>query len=321
MKTTSELTDFYYKILFPTLEKLDKDRKQLKRRVTTIGFFYILFGLILLFFMRGIISQSLDVLAYIAIPYIAIGTFIYKALIRGYVQEFKNKIIAPLIKEIDKTLIYTSILYVPHHIVERSKLFVTKIDRVNGNDFVRGKIDSVPIQFSDIHAEHRHRDSKGRESWSTVFKGLFIVSEFNKEFKGDTIVLPDTAQSTFGDLIGNWLQSNNASRQELIKMDDPAFEKEFVVYASDQIEARYILTHSLMEKLLIFKRKSKHPLYVSFVKNQIHIAVEYNKDLFEPSIFHSLLKYKIAMEYIQTLHLAIGIVEELKLNQKIWSKK
>lgn len=46
----------------------------------------------------------------------------------------------------------------------------------------------------------------------------------------------------------------------------------------------------------------------------------FNKDRFEPSVFHSLLKYKIAMEYVQTLHLAIGIVEELKLNQKLWSK-
>ena len=51
------------------------------------------------------------------------------------------------------------------------------------------------------------------------------------------------------------------------------------------------------------------------------MAIEYNKDLFEPSIFRSLLNYKIAMEYVSTLHLAIGIVEELKLNQKLWSKR
>jgi len=51
------------------------------------------------------------------------------------------------------------------------------------------------------------------------------------------------------------------------------------------------------------------------------MAIEYNKDLFEPSIFRSLLEYKIAMEYVKTLHLAIGIIEELKLNQKLWSNK
>jgi hypothetical protein len=51
------------------------------------------------------------------------------------------------------------------------------------------------------------------------------------------------------------------------------------------------------------------------------MAVYYNKDFFEPSVFRSLLKYKIAMEYVKTLHLAISIVDELKLNQKLWSKQ
>ncbi len=321
MKTTSELTDFYYKTLFPILEKLEKDRKALRYRVILIGAFFSIITAFITFSLRTWIEQSLDILAYIAIVYFAIGAFIYKSLIGGYVEEFKNKIIEPLINEIDRTLHYTSILHVPQRFFERSKLFKSKVDRMNGNDFVRGEIDKIPIQFSDVHAEQRHKDSKGRESWSTIFKGLFIVSEFNKDFSAETVILPDTAQNAFGNLIGNWLQENNFSRDELVKMDDPAFEKEFVVYSNDQIEARYILTHSLMKKLLIFKKKSQHPLYVSFVKNHIHIAVEYNKDLFEPSIFHSLLKYKIAMEYVQTLHLAIGIVQELKLNQKLWSKK
>ncbi len=104
-------------------------------------------------------------------------------------------------------------------------------------------------------------------------------------------------------------------------MDSPEFEKEFVVYSSNQIEARYILTHTLMKRLLVFKKRSKHPVYISFIGESIHMAIEYNKDLFEPSVFRSLLNYKIAMEYVQTLHLAIGIIDELKLNQKLWSKK
>jgi len=103
-------------------------------------------------------------------------------------------------------------------------------------------------------------------------------------------------------------------------MDNPEFEKEFVVYSTDQIEARYILTPALMQKLLNYKRKTKHPLYISFIEGKIYIAIEHNKDMFETSIFHSLLEYKIAKEYIETLHLAVGIVEELKLNQKLWSK-
>jgi hypothetical protein len=148
-----------------------------------------------------------------------------------------------------------------------------------------------------------------------------LVSEFNKNFKSKTVILPDQAEKNFGSLIGGWLQSINFSRDDLIRMDDPEFEKHFVVYGSDQIEARYILTHSMMERLLEFQKKISHPLFVSFVHNHIHVGIATGKDLFEPAVFTSLLDYKRVMEYVNTLRNTIGIIEELKLNEKLWSKE
>jgi len=319
MKGISELTDFYYKTLFPSLQELEKDREILRKKIIKIGVIYSIIAIILVITLLNNFV-NFEILAFIGIAYIAGGAFIYKYLIKDYTHEFKENIIRPLISQLDENLRYSPQMHIPSAHFSRSKIFTSSPDRVSGNDYVHGKIDNINIQFSDFHAEKKHKDSKGRTSWSTIFQGLFIVSEFNKNFKGSTIVLPDNAQSTFGDLIGGWLQSNNFSRDELVKMDNTSFEKEFVVYSNDQIEARYILTHSLMQKLLNYQKRSKHPIYVSFTSKNIHIAVEYNKDLFEPSVFHSLLKYKIAMEYVSTLHLAIGIVEELKLNQKLWSK-
>ena len=321
MKTTSELTDFYYKVLYPILTKLEVDRKQLRYRILVIGSIYTFFIILAMFFFKDLILQSIDSLIFIAAAYFGIGMMIYKILIKDYTKEFKNKVIEPLITEIDSNLNYAASQHIPSRLFRNSKLFTQTPDRMNGNDFVKGEIDEVAIEFSDIHAEQRHKDSKGRESWSTIFQGLFIVAEFNKHFKGETVILPDTAQNNFGNILGNWLQSNNINRDELVKMDNSEFEKEFVVYSTDQIEARYILSHSFMERLLIFKKRSKHPAYISFIGESIHLAIESNKDLFEPSIFHSLLDYKIAMEYVQTLHLAIGIIQELKLNQKLWSKQ
>ena len=312
MKNVSELTDFYYKNLFPSLEALEKERKQLRSRI-------IVFGVILTTIVALLASIFTDYINFIIFGYIAIGGILYKFLLKDYTKEFKQKIIRPLIHAIDKNLNYSESLHVAQSHFDKSDLFSSP-DKFSGNDLVRGKIEDINIQFSDIHAEKKHRDSKGNTSYSTIFQGLFIISEFNKNFHGQTVVLPDTAQSTFGTLIGNWLQSKNMARDKLVKMDDPAFEKEFVVYSTDQIEARYILSHSLMKKLLLFKKKSKHPLHISFIGSHIHMAIEYNKDLFEPTVFSSLLDYKVAKEYVQTLHLAIGIVQELKLNEKLWSK-
>ncbi len=319
MKTISELTDFYYKTLYPVLQELEEDRKAVKKRVINISIVFSIVAFTLLAFLAKYIND-LDFLFFIGIFYIAGLGWIYRYLITDYRSDFKQKVIAPLIEQIDKNLGYLPEMHVPLGNFNRSKLFTTRPDRVSGNDYVRGKIDNIDIAFSDFHAEKRHKDSKGRESWETLFQGLFIISDFHKKFQGETIILPDSAQSLFGDLIGSWLQAHNFSRKELIKMDSPNFEKEFVVYGTDQVEARYILTPTLMQKLLNYKKRSKHPLYVSFIRGKIYMAIEYNDDMFEPSLFRSLLNYKIAMEYVATLHLAVGVVEELKLNQKLWSK-
>jgi len=320
MKSISQLTEFYYKTLYPTLTKLEDERKQLRHRVIVVGSILTFITLLIAISLKDIIAHNFDLLFFIGGAYIGVGAVIYKLLIKDYTKEFKEKIIAPLIHEIDPNLRYSRTLYVLSSHFIRSKIFKQKPDRYTGNDLVDGKIDGINIQFSDINAQKEHRDSNGKKHYDTIFKGLFIVSEFNKNFKGRTIVLPDMAQSTFGDLIGGWLQSNNMSRNELVKMDNVKFEKKFVVYSTDQIEARYILSHALMEKLLNFQKRSKHPVCVSFTGGSIYIAINSHDDQFEPSIFHSLLKYKIAMEYVNTLHLAVGIVQELKLNQKLWSK-
>ncbi|MFA5234505.1 MAG: DUF3137 domain-containing protein [Sulfurimonas sp.] len=313
MKSVSFLTDFYYKTLFPALEKLESDRKSLKHRIIFIAITYTA--------IFAIIAYTLgNFYEFIIFAYIALGGILYKFLVHDYTNEFKISVIKPLIHAIDYTLLYSSKTHVSEYFFEHSQLF-DKPDKLSGNDYVKGNIDGINIQFSDIHAEKKNQNSKGRDTWSTIFQGLFIIADFNKHFNGETIVLPDTAQKGFGDVIGHWIQSNNMARDELVKMDDPAFEKEFVVYSTNQIEARYILSHSLMKKLLDFKHKSKQSVYISFIGTHIFMAISYDKDLFEPSVFRSLLDYQVAMEYVKTLHLAISIVEELKLNQKLWSKR
>ena len=322
MKSISHLTDFYYNTLYPTLQELEGERRALKDKIVKLGIVIIIIALVILYFLtNGLKSINPDTIVFVLFALAAGGGFIYKIMVKDYASSFKTKVIEPLIREIDNNLRYNPTYMIEEHVFRNSKLFTNKIDRYSGNDYVTGTIDSVDISFSDVHAEQRHKDSKGRTSWSTIFKGLFIITSFNKHFSNSTIILPDSAEGIFGSLIGNWLQSNNFTREQLVKMDDPEFEKEFVVYGSDQIEARYILTHSMMKRILDLKKKTGQPVYISFINGQMNLAIEYNKDLFEPSVFRSLLEYKVAMEYVKTLQLTIAIIEELKLNQRLWSKR
>lgn len=320
MKSTSELTDFYYKELYPSLNELEETRKRIVSQLKWYGGMGTVSFALAALWMGKNFGLFHPLMIAIIIGFIAIASITYRFMTDGYAKDFKAKIITPLIHAIDPHLLYNPNFMLSQHLFERSDLFKHSIDRYSGNDYVKGSIDGVPLEFSDVHAEYQTRDSKGRTQWHTLFRGLFLIAEFNKHFKAKTVILPDQAEKSFGSLIGGWLQSINFTRDGLIRMDDPAFEKHFVVYGSDPIEARYILTHSMMKRILDFQRRVSHPLFISFVHNHIHVGMATGKDLFEPVVFTSLLDYKQAMEYVNTLQNTIGLVEELKLNEKLWSK-
>ncbi|WP_321777875.1 hypothetical protein [Sulfurimonas sp.] len=106
MKTASELTDFYYETLYPTLQELEKDRKNLRYRIVIVGVVFSLICLVLIFLLSSFIQQSPDILIFIGVGYMGIGGFIYKFLIKDYTSEFKQKVIKPLIGAIDSSLSY-----------------------------------------------------------------------------------------------------------------------------------------------------------------------------------------------------------------------
>jgi tetratricopeptide (TPR) repeat protein len=153
-----------------------------------------------------------------------------------------------------------------------------------------------------------------------VFKGLFFVGDFNKHFQGQTIVVPDHTERYLGTLAQD-LQALNQQRGQLVKLEDPAFEKLFAVYGTDQIEARYILSPSLMQRLVDFTQKAQRETFISFINDKIYIAIKYDEDLFEPKLFKNMVDFAPVREYFETLQLMMGIIEELNLNRRIWTKQ
>lgn len=107
---------------------------------------------------------------------------------------------------------------------------------------------------------------------------------------------------------------------QLVELESSGFEQEFSVYSDNQITARYILSPSLMQRILDFKRQSRRTFYLSFVDGKLYIAISFSKSLFEARVFSTLLDYDIYRDYFTDLLFAKSIVEELNLNRRIWSK-
>ncbi|RJP55905.1 MAG: DUF3137 domain-containing protein [Candidatus Auribacter fodinae] len=317
MKTIEDLQKFYNEELIKDLEVLETKRKKTLSTVFAVLLpLLAVIAVVMLFFS----DKGSNALIFIVVIAIAVIFLIFSLLTRGYVSTFKDTVIHKIVEFIDPNLSYNKSNYVTSSEFMNSGIFLREPDRYKGEDYVRGILDKTNIEFSEINAEYETRDNKGRKSYHTIFKGLFFIADFNKDFKGRTLVLPDTAEKLFKGL-GKMLQSWNISRPELIKLEDPEFEKHFAVYGTDQIEARYILSTSLMKRICDFREKSRKKLALSFVNSRLYIALTTNKNMLEPRLFRTLLNFKLVQEYFEDLKLAVDIVEDLNLNRRIWSKQ
>ena len=308
MKSLEELKSYYEQNLLPELRVLEAERIDARNKILLSCGAVLIIG--------GTLSAKQGHPGFLVFAAM-ICFFLTKMLSMKYVQDFKARIIEKVVKAVDEELAYSRADYIPEAVFKASKMFTHRIDRYHGDDYVKGRLGQTGVEFSEVHASYITRDSKGRTQNHPIFDGLFFSADFNKKFKSITVVLPDIAERMFGGL-GTMLQSWNKSRGQLIKLEDPEFEKLFVVYGDDQIEARYILSTSLMSRIVEFKKKTKKNIHMSFSGDKIFVAISYARGLFEPRLFRTILDFAPIEQYYEDLKVATGIVEELNLNTRIW---
>lgn len=321
--TTSDFAHFYGTGLRRELNELETLRKVVLGKVKIL--IAVLAGVFALVAAIGIsfdgARQATVVAGFICA---AAGSFVYRYLTSDYVHQYKLRVVKKIVGFLDPSLEYRARAHISAVRFNSSRIFSRYPDRMRGDDMVEGTIGETQIAFSEVHAQYKTETSDGdggrRRRYHTIFKGLFFVADFNKKFYGKTVVLPDTAEKLFGG-VGSFFQKVSRPGDEFIKMDDPEFEKHFVVYADDQIEARYVLSTSLMRRILDFKTKTGKRIYVSFVGSEVFVAIPYKKDLFEPKVFTTITGFGDVKRFFDDLQLALGIVEDLNLNTRIWTKR
>lgn len=103
--------------------------------------------------------------------------------------------------------------------------------------------------------------------------------------------------------------------EKRVNLEDIVFSKKWKVYADDQVEARYVLTPALMERMLAVKKLFHgNRLDFSFWGSNLLIAVHTNKDMFETtSLFKSALDYRKVQEVICQLYSVFSVIDVLKI--------
>ncbi|HIN38915.1 MAG TPA: DUF3137 domain-containing protein [Flavobacteriales bacterium] len=319
---------FYDSQLFSVLQELEDVRLYIRKKILSglgIGAGISALMAIVYYFITTYEYDGFKVnalLFFIEIPVIfggIIGFVLSRKKHNSLKKRFKIDVIGVIISFIEESLSYDPKGKIAAKDYKKSKLFTKDYDRYKGDDHVIGKLGATQIEFSELHTQYETKDKDGKSSWNTIFKGIFFIADFNKNFKGETFIQPDLAERIFG-FIGSSLQGLNKSKGDLVKMENVEFEKEFVVYSSDQVEARYILSPKLLQRIIDFKNKTGNKMHVSFINSKMYIGISLRKNLFEVSYFKSLLKKEPIEEFYKYLDLCIGIAEELDLNTRIWTK-
>jgi hypothetical protein len=322
-------------VLQPALDTLEAERVRIMASLRNAGFISLcvfLVGSIIAVIIAAIFRISASAFLFGLPALIGGGIFAwtYSSCAKEYRNGFKMLVIPHIVNSV-ATALNGQLNYQPDSGVNESEFnacgFFSDPDRYQCEDLIQGRIGETQLRFSEVHAEReeRTRDSRGNTSrrYVTIFKGLFFIADFNKDFRGTTLVTPDMTERFLG-RFGQKLQEFGAkfsfSSRELVKLEDPEFEKVFAVYSGDQIEARYLLSTSLMRRLLDFRAKCKSDFHLAFMANHIYLAIPLNSNWFEPPAFTQPLTFDVLSQYTTQLHFALGIIEDLDLNTRIWSK-
>ena len=191
-------------------------------------------------------------------------------------------------------------------------------DTWKSDDIICGEHDGVSIEIEECKLTYTSGSGKHRRT-VTSFRGIMVLLSMNKNFNGKTVVKADSGG------VGNWL-SDKFSDKETIHLEDPQFEKMFQVYASDQIEARYLLTTAFMDRLIKLREsfgaggiEGRHgDFQCSFFANQLLITIPLAKNMFEPKpITEPALQTADVLNFLEEIFMIFEIIDQLKLNMKI----
>ncbi|RZL45171.1 MAG: DUF3137 domain-containing protein [Pedobacter sp.] len=304
------------------LAELEIQRKKIVKTQTQ-GWILIILGILIIIIAASFVGLIISILlgAAAAVPG-AVMLYQISDDTAQYKRRYKNEVIGASFSAIDQNLILSPENGISETEFIASQLFTTEPDRYHSEDLVTGKIEKTSFYFAEVHAEYKTetQTKNGRQvSWHDILKGIVFTADFNKHFNGVTVIRP----KDFGSSLGAWFAKNIYSfgDKNVVELENVTFNSNFVVYSTDQIEARYILTPALMEKIGELNQRSTYTVSLSFINSNMYIAFPLDKNYFEAPVFKTLLRADLLDEDMSVLKFMYEIVHELDLNTRIWTKQ
>ena len=245
-----------------------------------------------------------------------------KRVERNYNNAYKSILINECISLIAKDIVYSENEFIGKEDFIKSKLFTFQniYDYKGSDHFTRVEHNFHGSKLTVMEEEVKQSNGKTEVKITEIFNGFLFIADFNKQFKGETYIFPDVSRSLLGEVYGESVNEHfHRPQLQLVKLEDPDFEKMFSVYSTDPVEARYILSTKLVEKITELKNIFYQDISISFIANKLYVAVNSENELFAPHLFTSADNEQFLENQFNYLHALLTIPEKLDLQTKVWS--
>lgn len=228
------------------------------------------------------------------------------------IETLKEKIINGLFAYVRQSFTFQEDSHISLKTIKKSQLFKSKKYEISGDSKLTGTYKKVDFQFSNLYLEHRTLVD-GEERMNEVFDGVFMVFSFHKKLQYQTFIMP--SQDVIDNLLNVYQYLDSSNYGEKVVLEDPEFNNFFKVYSTNQLEARYILTPSFMQRIKDFKQKYDGELFISFLDNTMYMGNNnglYTFDIEEKADYKAEI-----LEYYDNVLNLIEFIDELNLIQTI----
>lgn len=141
-------------------------------------------------------------------------------------------------------------------------------------------------------------------------RGLLVEFYMPKDFTGEIVVFEKNKTNRS-------VNKRSLKNFEIVNLEDVEFNKKYFVYGTNQVETRYVLTTSLIERLqnIKFKFDAKY-LRFAFRNHRMTIFISSENDLFRMLQKDKKTDLSTFNELFEEIYSILLLVDEMKLNIK-----
>lgn len=303
MQRLEDFRIYYNHTIHPELMRLERKRLRL----------LLLLG-VSIFLMMGVIIVSfyISILPIILALLVVLGLYASYLLfrIRMFIKEFKPKVVNLVLDFIDDGVNYGTLSYEPETTIPRSvflgsRIFVSPAPIYHGEDYIKGHIGSVKFELCELFVSE---PSRVRGGFFELFRGVFLHATFQDPLRGEVLILPRESIQYFSRSIRGITARQGENVDKWIQ--NVEFKKRFTVYATKEVQIRRLLSNEMGGIIANYAQNTNKEIFLSFIDNEIYVAVSEPKDILEPYIFQSNVSFELVREFWADLNLLLSIIED-----------